>query len=78
MLIQKANPTQPTRKISRFVVSKVAGPPVHSNVVINQHSIDSTRSQLQQTEELKISERQNILSHHTDDHGKKFYLNNEN
>ncbi|XP_071626881.1 uncharacterized protein Wnk isoform X3 [Temnothorax longispinosus] len=68
---EKANPTQPIRKISRFVVSKVAGPPTHGNAAINQQQVvDAARSQLQQTEELKILERQNILSHHTDDlHG---------
>ncbi|KAL6262547.1 hypothetical protein P5V15_005340 [Pogonomyrmex californicus] len=66
---EKVNPTQPIRKISRFVVSKVAGPPIHANVAMNQQVVDVVRSQLQQTEELKISERQ-ILSHHTDDlHG---------
>lgn len=73
MLIQKANPTQPIRKISRFVVSKVAGPPIHTN---QQQIADASRSQLQQTEELKIS--QNILSHYTDDlHGKRFHLNDK-
>lgn len=77
MLVQKANPTQPIRKISRFVVSKVSGPPIHSNVANQQQVVDASRSQLQQTEELKIS--QNIFSHHTDDlHGKRFYLNDKN
>ncbi|XP_036141340.1 serine/threonine-protein kinase WNK1 isoform X2 [Monomorium pharaonis] len=64
---EKTNPIQPTRKISRFVVSKVAGPPVHSNAAINQH-VDIGRSQLQ-TEELRTSERQNILSYTDDLHG---------
>lgn len=69
-MIQKGNPTQPARKISRFVVSKVAGPPIHSNAAINQQIVDAARAQLQQTEELKMLERQNIISHHTDDlHG---------
>lgn len=69
--MQKANSTQPTRKISRFMVSKVSGPPVHSNAAINQQQVtDAARSQLQQTEEIKISERQNVFLHHTDDlHG---------
>jgi len=71
MLMQKTNSTQPTRKVSRFMVSKVSGPPVHSNAAINQQqATDIVRSQLQQTEELKILERQNVLPHHTDDlHG---------
>ena len=71
MLTQKANSTQPARKVSRFMVSKVSGPPVHSNAVINQQQVtDAVRSQLQQTEELKILERQNVLPYHTDDlHG---------
>lgn len=70
MLIKKVD--QPMKK-SRFKVSKVAGPPNHSNVIVNQQQVaDIARSQLQQTEELKISERQNILSHHTDDlHGRR-------
>ncbi|XP_018396498.1 PREDICTED: uncharacterized protein LOC108774792 [Cyphomyrmex costatus] len=68
---EKTNPIQPARKVSRFMVSKVSGPPVHSNAAINQQqTTDAAKSQLQQTEELKISERQNVLSHHTDDlHG---------
>lgn len=78
MLIQKVNSTQPTRKISRFVVSKVAGPPIHSNVATNQQVADISRSQLQQSEELKLSERQNILSHHTDDLHGKIHLNDKN
>jgi len=70
MLMQKTNSTQPTRKVSRFMVSKVSGPPVHSNAAINQQATDVVRSHLQQTEELKILERQNVLPHHTDDlHG---------
>lgn len=72
MLIQKVD--QPMKK-SRFKVSKVAGPPNHAN---QQQIVDTARSQLQQAEELKISERQNILFHHTDDlHGKKISLNNK-
>ncbi|KYN16827.1 Serine/threonine-protein kinase WNK1 [Trachymyrmex cornetzi] len=68
---EKANSTQPARKVSRFMVSKVSGPPVHSNAAINQQqATDAVRSQLQQTEELKILERQNVLPHHIDDlHG---------
>ncbi|EFN78754.1 Serine/threonine-protein kinase WNK3 [Harpegnathos saltator] len=67
---EKANPTQPTRKISRFVVSKVAGPPAHNNATVNQQQpTDIARSLPQQAEELKISERQNIPSHTDDLHG---------
>lgn len=77
-ILQKANPAQPIRKISRFVVSKVAGPP-HSNVIINQQQVtDATRTQLQQTEELK-TERQTVPSYQTDDlHGKRILTNNIN
>lgn len=62
------------------MVSKVAGPPIHSNAATNQQQVtDTSRSQLQQTEELKILERQNVLSYHTDDlYGKIFHLNNKN
>ncbi|EZA58553.1 Serine/threonine-protein kinase WNK3 [Ooceraea biroi] len=67
---EKVNPAQPIRKISRFVVSKVAGPPTHSTAVNQQQTTDAARIQLQQTEELKLSERQNIPPHHTDNlHG---------
>ncbi|XP_032679490.1 uncharacterized protein LOC116847957 isoform X3 [Odontomachus brunneus] len=67
---EKANPAQPIRKISRFVVSKVAGPPAHSNITVNQQqSTDAARTLPQQTEELKISERQNVLPHTDDLHG---------
>lgn len=74
MNLQKVNPAQPIRKISRFVVSKVAGPPSHNGSAVNQQQItDAARIQLQQTEELKISERQNVPPpHHTDNlHGEK-------
>jgi hypothetical protein len=74
MLMQKINPAQPIRKISRFVVSKVAGPPTHNSTANQQQVTDVARIQLQQMEELKISERQNVPSHHTDNlHGKKLY-----
>ncbi|XP_029659194.1 serine/threonine-protein kinase WNK1 isoform X3 [Formica exsecta] len=68
---EKANPAQPIRKVSRFMVSKVAGPPAHSNVIINQQTTDIARTQLQQMEELKTSERQTVPpSYQTDDlHG---------
>lgn len=57
------------------MVSKVAGPPAHSNTTVNQQqSTDATRVQLQQAEELKILERQNVPSYHTDDlHGKRSF-----
>jgi len=71
--MQKVNPAQPIRKISRFVVSKVAGPPTHNSTANQQQITDVARIQLQQMEELKISERQNVSSHHTDNlHGKNF------
>lgn len=59
------------------MVSKVAGPPAHSNVIINQQqATDIARTQLQQVEELKTSERQTIPSYQTDDlHGKRFLIN---
>lgn len=65
--------------MSRFVVSKVAGPPAHSNVIINQQQVtDAVRTQLQQTEELKTSERQTVPSYQTDDlHGKRILINNK-
>lgn len=68
---QKANPTQPTRKISRFVVSKVAGPPAHANAAAINQQGENAKTQSQQVEELKTLERQNVPFHHTDDlHGK--------
>jgi len=72
--LQKANPAQPIRKVSRFVVSKVAGPPAH-NIINQQQVTDAARTQLQQMEELKTSERQTV-SYQTDDlHGKKILIN---
>lgn len=62
------------------MVSKVAGPPAHSNVIINQQQqvTDAVRTQLQQTEELKTSERQTVPSYQTDDlHGKRILINNK-
>lgn len=74
------NSTQPIRKISRFVVSKVAGPPAHNNATVNQQQVaDAARTFLQQAEELKALERQNVPSHYTDDlHGKRCNSNNKN
>ncbi|XP_014481955.1 PREDICTED: uncharacterized protein LOC106748175 isoform X3 [Dinoponera quadriceps] len=67
---EKANIAQPARKISRFVVSKVAGPPAHSNATVNQQqSSDAARTLSQQVEELKILERQNVPPHTDDLHG---------
>lgn len=62
------------------MVSKVAGPPAHSNAIGNQQqSTDAARALLQQAEELKISERQNVLPHTDDLHGEGFLLlDNEN
>lgn len=59
------------------MVSKVAGPPAHNNVIINQQqATDAARTQLQQMEELKTSERQTVPSYQTDDlHGKKIRIN---
>lgn len=56
------------------MVSKVAGPPAHSNAINQQQPTDATRAQLQQAEELKILERQNVPPYHTDDlHGKRSF-----
>lgn len=64
---------QPIRKISRFVVSKVAGPPAHSNATVSQQQATDAARILSQAEDVKPSERQNVPSHHTDDlHGEKF------
>lgn len=67
------HPTQPARKISRFVVSKVAGPPAHSNATGNQQqSTDAAKTLPQQAEDLKILERQNVPPYTDDLHGKGF------
>lgn len=55
------------------MVSKVAGPPAHSNTTVNQQqSTDAARTLSQQAEEIKILERQNVLPHTDDLHGKGF------
>ncbi|KAK9297698.1 hypothetical protein QLX08_008739 [Tetragonisca angustula] len=54
---EKVSTTQPVRKISRFVVSKVAGPPSNAAISIQQHA-DIPKSQIEESKVYHIDDTQ--------------------
>ncbi|KOX79935.1 Serine/threonine-protein kinase WNK1 [Melipona quadrifasciata] len=54
---EKVSTTQPVRKISRFVVSKVAGPPSNAAISIQQHA-DILKSQVEDSKVYHVDDTQ--------------------